>query len=51
MDWSIGKSIYRKDADDKVTGAAKYTDDLSNAQMLHIKLVISIQAHALLKKY
>ncbi|MEN1968552.1 xanthine dehydrogenase family protein molybdopterin-binding subunit [Lentibacillus sp. N15] len=50
MDWSIGKGVYRKDAAEKVTGAAKYTDDLSDAQMLHVKLKVSAHAHAKLKK-
>ncbi len=49
-DWNIGKSIYRKDADAKVTGEAEYTGDLSDAQMLHIKLKVSSHAHAKLKK-
>jgi CO/xanthine dehydrogenase Mo-binding subunit len=49
MSWSIGKSIYRKEALEKVTGAAKYTDDYSSPGMLHIKLVVSSYAHAKLK--
>ncbi len=46
MDWMIGKSIYRKDADDKVTGIAKYTADYTTTEMLHVKLVVSSHAHA-----
>ncbi len=49
MSWSIGKSIYRKDGLEKVTGAAKYTDDYSSKDMLHIKLVVSSYAHARIK--
>lgn len=46
MSWSIGKSIHRKDAVEKVTGAAKYTADESSATMYHVKLVVSSHAHA-----
>ncbi len=49
MSRSIGKSIYRKEAIEKVTGGAKYTDDYKTSQMLHVKLVISSYAHAKLK--
>ncbi|WP_025026510.1 xanthine dehydrogenase family protein molybdopterin-binding subunit [Caldalkalibacillus mannanilyticus] len=49
MSWSIGKSIYRKEALEKVTGRAKYTDDVSAKEMLHGKLVISPHAHANIK--
>jgi CO/xanthine dehydrogenase Mo-binding subunit len=50
MSWSIGKSIPRKEAFEKVTGAAKYTDDYSTKEMLHIKLVVSSHAHAIIKE-
>ncbi|MFC0560257.1 xanthine dehydrogenase family protein molybdopterin-binding subunit [Halalkalibacter alkalisediminis] len=50
MSWSIGKSIIRKEAFEKVTGAAKYTDDYSTKEMLHIKLVVSSHAHAKIKE-
>ena len=50
MSWSIGKSVYRKDALEKVTGAAKYTADTSTLDMYHIKLVVSSYAHAKLKE-
>lgn len=42
----IGTSPARKDAVDKVTGAAKYTDDLFVADMLVGKMVHSPYAHA-----
>lgn len=48
--WSIGKSVQRKEALEKVTGAAKYTADYSAPNMLHVKLVVSSYAHAKLKK-
>lgn len=49
MSWSIGKSIYRKESLEKVTGLAKYTADYSLKGMLHIKLVVSSYAHAKIK--
>lgn len=49
MSGSIGKSIYRKEALEKVTGTAKYTGDYSTKDMLHIKLVVSPYAHAKIK--
>ncbi|MDQ0337887.1 CO/xanthine dehydrogenase Mo-binding subunit [Caldalkalibacillus uzonensis] len=45
----IGKSVYRKESLDKVTGTAKYTDDLPSLGMLHAKLVTSPHAHAKIK--
>lgn len=42
----VGKSPARKDAVDKVTGAAKYTDDFFVADMLVGKMVHSPHAHA-----
>ncbi len=50
MSWSIGKSVQRKEALEKVTGVAKYTADYSTPNMLHVKLVVSSYAHAKLKK-
>ncbi|MFC5604565.1 xanthine dehydrogenase family protein molybdopterin-binding subunit [Sporosarcina koreensis] len=50
MTWSIGKDVQRKDAIEKVSGTAKYTADYSTTDMLHVKLVTSPHAHALLKK-
>ncbi|MFB5285178.1 hypothetical protein [Peribacillus sp. Hz7] len=46
----IGKSVIRKDAWEKVTGQAKYTSDLQQANPLHVQKVISPYGHALIKK-
>ncbi len=46
---SVGKSVYRKDALEKVTGAAKYTADFSERDVLHGRLVVSSYAHAKIK--
>lgn len=46
MSLSIGKSVFRKESLEKVTGTAKYTDDYSSKDMLYIKLVVSPYAHA-----
>lgn len=46
---AIGKSIQRKEAWDKVTGVAKYTDDFIVPGILHAKLVTSPFAHAKIK--
>ncbi|WP_297418235.1 xanthine dehydrogenase family protein molybdopterin-binding subunit [Clostridium sp.] len=45
----IGVSIPRKEAFDKVNGAAKYTDDLIEVGMLHAKILTSRYAHAKIK--
>jgi CO/xanthine dehydrogenase Mo-binding subunit len=42
----IGKSVIRKDAFEKVTGAAKYTGDFGSPRTLHAKMLISPYAHA-----
>lgn len=42
----IGKSVIRKDALDKVTGRAMYTDDYQTVHMLSGKIVISPYGHA-----
>jgi CO/xanthine dehydrogenase Mo-binding subunit len=42
----IGKNVIRKEAWDKVTGKAKYTNDFKEKGMLHAKLVTSPYAHA-----
>lgn len=42
----IGKSVVRKDALEKVTGAAKYVGDLKFSPMLHAKILRSPYAHA-----
>ncbi len=50
MGWCIGKSVYRKDTHEKVTGAAKYTAHYSTTTMHKIKLVVSSHTHAKLTK-
>lgn len=42
----IGKSVIRKEALEKVTGKAKYTDDFQETGALHAKMLISPYAHA-----
>lgn len=42
----IGKSVIRKDALEKVTGTARYTNDYSFKGSLHAKIVVSPYAHA-----
>ena len=42
---NIGKSVQRVDALDKVTGRAKYTDDLADKSALIAKIVHSTIAH------
>ncbi|WP_053362857.1 xanthine dehydrogenase family protein molybdopterin-binding subunit [Bacillus sp. FJAT-27251] len=42
----IGKSVVRKEAHRKVTGRAKYTDDVQSSGMLHAALLPSPWAHA-----
>ena len=46
----IGKSIIRKEAQDKVTGSARYTNDYQMGTMLSGKVVISPYAHARIVK-
>jgi 4-hydroxybenzoyl-CoA reductase subunit alpha len=46
---TVGKSLPRVDAADKVTGRAKYTADLSFQNMLHGKILVSPIAHGLIK--
>jgi len=46
MDTQLGKDIVRKEALSKVTGAAKYTDDIIEPDALHAKLLTSPYAHA-----
>jgi CO/xanthine dehydrogenase Mo-binding subunit len=46
---SIGVSIPRKEAPDKVTGTVKYNYDYSSPDLLHAWLVTSLYAHANLK--
>ena len=45
---AVGQSIQRKEALDKVTGAAKYAADFTVPGLLHACLVTSTHAHALL---
>ncbi|MEH7392838.1 xanthine dehydrogenase family protein molybdopterin-binding subunit [Bacillus sp. JJ1474] len=45
----IGKGFYRKDSYEKVTGKAKYTNDMERNDMLHAKMIISPYAHAKIK--
>ncbi|MBB6446770.1 xanthine dehydrogenase family protein molybdopterin-binding subunit [Bacillus benzoevorans] len=42
----IGKSVIRQEAEDKVTGRAKYTNDYQAVPMLFAKIVTSPYAHA-----
>lgn len=46
MNTALGKSVQRKDAWDKVTGRAKYTDDYQTAGFLNARLLTSTHAHA-----
>ena len=46
---TIGKSVQRIDAIEKVTGSAKYAPDLKMEGMLHAKLLRSPHAHARVK--
>lgn len=46
---SIGQSILRKEAQEKVTGRAKYTDDFHSSAMLHANMISSDYAHAQIK--
>lgn len=46
----IGKSITRKDAIEKVTGSAKYVEDLSIEPMLYAKTKTSNISHGIIKR-
>ena len=46
MKTSIGQSVPRIDARDKVTGAAKYSGDLTRPDMLHMKTLFAGRPHA-----
>lgn len=50
MNTAIGKSVQRKDAWDKVTGKAKYTDDYPTTGVLSARLLTSTYAHARIVK-
>jgi CO/xanthine dehydrogenase Mo-binding subunit len=45
----IGRSVLRQEARDKVTGAAKYTNDYMKPGMLYARLITSTYAHAKIK--
>ena len=46
----IGVTVLRKEAMDKVTGCARYTDDFRSAGSLTAKIVTSTSAHAIIRK-
>lgn len=46
----LGKGVPRIDADEKVTGQARYVSDISMPGMLHAKMLTSSVAHAKIKK-
>ena len=46
METLLGKDTVRKEAKDKVTGMAKYTNDMTDAPMLYARLLTSVHAHA-----
>lgn len=50
MELAIGKSIHRKEAWDKVTGRAQYTDDFPIAGALSARLLTSTCAHAKIQR-
>ncbi|SDM93694.1 CO or xanthine dehydrogenase, Mo-binding subunit [Fictibacillus solisalsi] len=45
----IGKSVFRKEAWEKVTGTARYTADYPATDSLHARIVVSPYAHAVIK--
>lgn len=45
----IGKSVYRKESLEKVTGKAKYTADYLASDALHVEMVKSSYAHATIR--
>jgi CO/xanthine dehydrogenase Mo-binding subunit len=46
---SVGESVPRKETWEKVTGTAKYTNDISRPGLLHAKIAVSPHAHAIIK--
>jgi CO/xanthine dehydrogenase Mo-binding subunit len=46
---AVGKSIPRKETWEKVTGTARYVDDISRPGLLHAKIAVSPHAHAKIK--
>ncbi|TDF98334.1 xanthine dehydrogenase family protein molybdopterin-binding subunit [Paenibacillus piri] len=49
MEWSVGKSVPRKETWEKVTGTTKYMDDISRPGLLHAQIAVSPHAHATIK--
>ncbi|HZJ58463.1 MAG TPA: molybdopterin cofactor-binding domain-containing protein [Clostridia bacterium] len=45
----MGTTVPRKEGLDKVTGAAKYNDDIREPGLLHVKMVTSTCSHGLIK--
>ncbi len=45
----VGVTVIRKEAWNKVTGQAQYTDDFASSQTLTAKMATSVYAHALIK--
>jgi CO/xanthine dehydrogenase Mo-binding subunit len=45
----VGQSVQRLEAEDKVTGRARYTDDYDIPGLLHVRMLISPYAHAKIK--
>ncbi|HVB10645.1 MAG TPA: hypothetical protein VNM16_09810, partial [Bacillota bacterium] len=43
---AIGRAVYRKEAFEKVTGAARYVSDFSSPGLHHVTLVTSPLPHA-----
>ena len=50
MSYAIGKAIQRKEAWDKVTGKAKYTDDLPGLDVFSARLLTSTCAHGVIRR-
>lgn len=50
MDIAVGRSIQRKEAWDKATGRARYTDDLPVSGLLAARLLTSTFAHARIRR-
>ena len=46
---AIGKSLTRKEAPNKVTGAAKYNSDFNSPGLLYAKMLTSPYSHAIIK--
>lgn len=46
---NVGSETIRKDAWNKVTGSAKYNDDIYSSSMLHARLLTSTEAHSVIE--